>query len=107
MLPDFTQAKARANTDLLRWMRHQVPSVAPLIQGISKFRQHEGRIGTLVRHDRSTDTIEYTQQSFQFTADREEMKHFDLATIQRKFTDLAKQIGEAQTKRLLEVAGQP
>ena len=35
MLPDFTRAKSRANRDLLRWVRKQIPAVTPLIQGMA------------------------------------------------------------------------
>jgi hypothetical protein len=106
MLPDFTLAKARANRDLLRWVQRQIPAVTPLIQGVAAFRQHEGKIGKLVRSDESEHTIDYRLESFEFTLDREEMKRFDLAGTQQKLTDLAKRVGEAQTKRMLEVAGE-
>jgi hypothetical protein len=105
VLPDFTKAKARANRDLLRWVRQQVPAVTPLIQGVATVRQHEGQSSRFVRADRSEDAIEYRAESFEFSLDREEMKHFSLPAIQRKLTDLATRIGEAQTKRMLEVAG--
>ena len=58
MLPDFARVKARANRDLLRWARQQIPAVAPLMQGVAAFRQHEGKIGKIVREDWSGDPRE-------------------------------------------------
>ncbi len=49
MLPDLTKIKSRANRDLLRWVRQQVPAVTPLIQGVATFRQHEGKVGKIIR----------------------------------------------------------
>ena len=104
MLPDFTKAKSRANRDLLRWVRKQIPAVTPLIQGVATFNQHEGKVVKMVRADDSEATIDYRLESFEFALDREEMRRFDLPGIQRKLIDLAKRVGEAQSKRLLEVA---
>jgi hypothetical protein len=106
MLPDFTKAKSRANRDLLRWVRKQIPAVTPLIQGVATFNQHEGTVVKMVRADDSEATIDYRLESFEFALDREEMRRFDLPGIQRKLIDLAKRVGEAQSKRLLEVAGE-
>jgi len=106
MLPDFTKAKSRANRDLLRWVRRQIPAVTPLIRGVASFHQHEGKIGRMVRPDESEDTIDYQPESFEFVLSRDEMKQFDLQAIQQKLTRLAEQIGQAQTKRMLQVAGE-
>ena len=105
MLPDFPKAKARANRDLLRWVQRQVPAVTPIIRGVSTFRQHEGRIGKVVRVDKTEGDIEYEGQGFEFSMNREDMRQFDLAQIQKKLTELASQIGQAQSKKLLEMAG--
>lgn len=105
MLPDFTKAKARANRDLLRWVQKQVPLVTPLIRGVQTFRQHEGRAGTIVRVDASEAPIEYKEEGFEFTLTRDEMRRFDLALIQQKLLELAKQLGQAQSKKMLEMAG--
>jgi len=104
MLPDFTKVKSRVNRDLLRWVRAQVPAVTPLIQGISTFRQHEGKIGKIVRNDASEAAIEYRQSSFEFVTTRDEMRNFDLPAIQRKLSELAQRIGADQEKQLLETA---
>ena len=105
MLPDFPEVKNRASRDLLRWIRHQVPNVTPIIQGIATFRQHEGRIGTIVRADDSQDTIDYQPSEFAFSLDREEMRRFDLQAIHEKLNKLAKEMGADQSRRLLEMAG--
>jgi len=60
----------------------------------------------MVRADDSETTIDYRRQEFEFALNREEMRRFDLPAIQQKLTELAKRVGEAQTKRLLEVAGE-
>lgn len=106
MLPDFTKVKAKANRDLLRWVQRQIPSLTPLIQGVATVRQHEGRSSRLKRVDQTEGEIEYRAESFEFSLDREEMKRFDLPALQRKLADLATRIGEAQAKRMLEVAGE-
>jgi|CZLA01.1.fsa_nt_gi hypothetical protein len=105
MLPDFTKVKSRANRDLLRWVQQQIPAVTPLIQGITTFRQHEGRVGTIVRTDKSEAGIEYRQSSFEFVIDRNEMRTLDLPAIYQKLMDLAKRVGADQEKQLLDLAG--
>lgn len=91
MLPDFTKVKTRANRDLLRWVRQQVPAVTPLIQGVASFRQHEGKVGRMVRPDDSQETIAYRQSEFKFVLEREEMRRLDLSAIQEKLIGLAKE----------------
>ena len=103
MLPDFAKAKARAQRDFLRTIEQQVPIVAPLLKGVAKFRQHEGRGGHLMRADDSKSTIKYQNSEFSFTLSREELKRPDPSVVRQKIIDLARQIGEAQTKRMLEV----
>ena len=106
MLPDFTRVKTRANRDLLRWAHQQVPAVAPLLQGVATVRQHEGRVGRIVRQDESEASIDYCSVSCEFVLKREEMKHFDLKTIQQKLIEAANQIGQAQTRQMIVVAGE-
>ena len=106
MLPDFTGVKTRVNRDLLRRVRQQVPAVAPLMQGVATFHQHEGKIGRIVRADESEDPIDYHLVSCETVLNREEMMRFDLTAIQQKLSEVANQIGQAQTKRMLEAAGE-
>jgi len=103
MLPDFAKAKARAQRDLIRAVEQQVPIVAPLLKGVARFRQHEGGGSHLTRADSSQSTIEYKRSEFSFTLKCEEFKRFDLAVVREKLIDLARQMGEDQTKRMLEV----
>ena len=103
MLPDFAKAKARAERDLLRAVEQDVPNVGPLLKGVAKFRQHEGRGSHLTRADNSTSTINYQRFEFSFTLSREELKQFDLPVVRQKLVDLARQMAEEQTKRMLEV----
>jgi hypothetical protein len=104
MLPDFTKVKSRANRNLLRWVRHQIPAVTPLIQGITTFRQHEGKAGTIVRTDKSEAGIDYRQSEFEFVIDRNEMRTLDFPAIHQKLADLAKRVGADQERQLLELA---
>jgi hypothetical protein len=60
----------------------------------------------MVRSDESQDTIDYRLESFEFVLNRDEMKRFDLPGLQQKLTELATRIGQSQTKRMLEVAGE-
>lgn len=106
MLPDFKKAKDRAHRDLLRWVRRSIPAVTPLIQGVATVRQHEGRSGSIVRPDETRDTIDYQPQSFELALSRDEMKRSDLRILQEKLKTLSEQIGQAQTKRMLQVAGE-
>ena len=106
MLPDFTRIKTRVNRDLLRWVRRQIPAVAPLMQGVATFHQHEGKVGKIVREDESEDSIDYCPVSCEFVLNREEMKHFDLKTIQQKLIEVANEIGQAQTQQMLAAAGE-
>src|SRR6266849_1523743 len=106
MLPDLATVKRRANRDLLRWVRLQVPVLTPLIQGIGTFRQHEGRLLRMVRRDESEDTSGLRQSEFSLALEREDMRRFDLVAIQKKLSQLAKEMGDDQAKRLLEVVGQ-
>ena len=106
MLPDFTKVKTRANRDLLRWVRKQIPAVTPLLQGVGTFQQHEGKIGKIVHADESEDSIDYQPASSEFVLNREEMKRFDLKALQQKLTEVANQIGRAQTQKMLEAVGE-
>ena len=106
MLPDFTKAKARAERHLLRIVKQQVPIVAPLLKGVATYVQHEGLGSHLTRADNSTSTINYQHFEFPMTFSREELKRFDLSVVLQRLADLAQQMGEAQTKRMLEVVGE-
>jgi hypothetical protein len=106
MLPDFVKVKKRTHRDFLRNIQQQIPNIAPLLKGIASFRQHEGKIGRMVREDESESTIDYAPHSFEFTLDREEMKRFDPDAIRRKLLALAKDIGDAQSKEILQRAGE-
>jgi hypothetical protein len=79
--------------------------VTPLIQIVATFNQHEGNVGKMVTADDSESIIDYRRQEFEFALNRDGMRRFDLPVI-RKLTALAKEIGQAQTKRMLEVAGE-
>ena len=103
MLPDFPKAKARAQRDLVRAVEEQVPLIAPLLKGVAKFQQHEGRASDLTRADNSKSAIEYEPATFSITLSDEELKQPDLSAVRQKLVDLARQIGEHQTKRMLEV----
>ena len=106
MLPNFTKVRTRANRDLLRWVRQQIPALTPLLHGVATFQQHEGKIGRIVRADESEDSIDYQPVSSQFVLNREEMKRSDLKTLQQKLTEVANQIGQAQTQKMLETVGE-
>lgn len=105
MFPDFAKAKARTQRDFLRSVERQVPNLTPLLQGIAKFRQHEGRNSQLTRLDDSTQTTNYRRAEFSFTMSREEHKHFDPSSLVQKLVDAARKIGEDQTKHMLEAVG--
>ena len=104
MLPDFPKAKARAERDLLRAVEEQVPNVAPLLKGIAKYHQHEGRRRHLTRVDQSTSAGKYQMFEFSFDLTVEDFRCGDLSTVCHKMVDLARRLGEHQTKRMLEVA---
>ena len=106
MLPDFTRVKTRANRDLLRSVRQQIPAVAPLLQGVATFHQHEGRSGKIVRANESEAPIDYQPVSCESVLNREEMKRFDIEAIRQKLIEFANQIGQAQTQRMIEAAGE-
>ena len=106
MLPDFKRVKDRANRDLLRWVRQQVPAVAPLMQGVSTVSQHEGKVGMIVRRDQSEASIEFCPVSGEFVLTREDMKNSDLKAIREKLLEVARQIGQDQTRQMLKMAGE-
>ncbi|GEM_PF-6533275 len=93
MLPDFVRVKRHTNRNLLRWVRVQIPELTPLIRGIATLKQHEGNF--------AGQNIE-----LDFVLTREELRRPDMEAIRQKLTDLARQIGQAQEKRLLEVAAE-
>ena len=103
MFPDFAKAKARAERDLVRAIVRQVPIVAPLLKGVASVRQHEGRESHLTRADNSKSTTKPRHAQFPLTFSREELKRPDLSIVRQKLVDLAQQMGEHQTKRMLEV----
>ena len=106
MLPDFIRVKTRVNRDLLRWVRQQIPTVAPLMQGVAKYHQHEGKHGRIVRNDGSEDPIDFKHVSCESVLNREEMKRFDWEALLQKLTAVAEQVGRAQTQQMLAVAGE-
>lgn len=104
MLPDFIRVKRNLNRNLAKWVQLQIPLVAPLLAGIATFRQHEGKQARITRTDKSEGEIEYHQSSFEFAMSREEMRRTTVSAIQEKLLELAKRVGAAQEKQLLEMA---
>ena len=102
MLPDFAKAKARARRTLLRMIEAQVPVAAPLLKGVAVLRQHEGRAGEITRADKSTSTTNYELAEFSITFTRDELKQPDPTLIVQKIADVARQMGDTQTRRMLE-----
>ena len=103
MLPDFPKVKARALRDMLRAVEKQVPTVAPLLKGVARFRQHEGVGSRLARADKSESKLVYQRSEFTFTLTRAELRNPDRTAVTKKLVELAQQFGEDQTKRMLEV----
>lgn len=106
MLPDFPHLKRRVNTRLLRFVREQVPILAPLLRDVSSYTQHEGRRGDLTRADASTDTTLFEAAQFRFELPREEMRGFDLESLRRRLTELAGQIAAHQSQLMLTRVGE-
>jgi hypothetical protein len=106
MLPDYGKIKARVQREFMKWANLQIPLTSPLLKGIAKFRQHEGRLGRLRRADQSESTIDYGRSESQFALTREEMRTLNVSAIQKKLMKVAEDFGNDQTKRLLEVATQ-
>lgn len=102
MLPDFSKAKDRLRRDLLKRVKQQIPAFTPILQGVSTFRQHEGRSGNIIRTDKSEGSIEYHHSSFEFVTHRDEMRTLDINALQQKLMDLAKRVAEAQEKDFLQ-----
>jgi hypothetical protein len=100
MLPDFPYVKSLVRSRLLRWVKAQVPQLAPVLADIGTFHQHEGRRGQLVRSDASVSEMDFPKQSFQFELDREQMKTLDYEALRDKLTQLAQQMAAAQSRML-------
>jgi hypothetical protein len=102
MLPDFPEAKAMMQSQLLKWVRAQIPIISPILGQISHYTQHEGRRSELVREDRSV--AETTMSAFRgsITFSRDEMRSFDLHSIQEKFQTLAEELATHQSTTLLK-----
>jgi hypothetical protein len=106
VLPDFVRVKRRTERQLLRWLEEQIPELTPLVKGVQRFRQHEGRLGRIVRSDESEGVLNYPKAEFQLEVSREDIRSGDIGRIQAKVLDLAKRIGEHQAKEMLKVAGE-
>jgi len=106
VLPDFPDLKRRVNTRLLRFVREQVPIVAPLLRDVSAYTQHEGRRGELTRADASTDTTLFKAAHFRFELPKEEMHTIDLASLRRRLIELAEQIAAHQSHLMLTRVGE-
>lgn len=102
MFPDFPKPKEHALRTLLTWTQRAIPLVSPLLRGISRMRQYEGKIGELIREDQSRSLMDYQLQSFGFALERDEMKSFDLDGIKAKLLELAKKFGDAQEAKMLQ-----
>lgn len=105
MLPDFKRVKDYANRSLIQWAHRQVPTVAPLLQEVATFHQHEGKDFSVVRQDRPENSTGYRSVQAELPMTREEMKNCDLNALRKKLVEAANQIGRAQTQHMLEVAG--
>ena len=66
-------------------------------------RQHEGREAHHTRVDNTKSTTDYKLSEFSFTLTRDELKDPDPSIVFQKLFDLGRQIGQDQTKRMLEV----
>jgi aspartokinase len=106
VLPDFVRVKRLMNRRLLRWLETQISATNTLIQGVSRFTQHEGIKSTLHRADDSKSDINFREAGAEFTQTRAEMRQFDVEAIKRKLLDVARSMGEQQTKRMLELVNE-
>ena len=106
MLPDFGEFKAYARDQLLRWMRNQVPTISPILGEIRHFAQHEGRKGVLTRADRTIDPMEQSAAHVTFQITPEEMKTFDVPSLQKKLLSMAEQLSEQQSSTLFKSIAQ-
>jgi hypothetical protein len=106
VLPDFVRVKKRSERQLLRWLEQQIPELTPLIKGVQRFRQHEGRLGKIVRSDASEGTLDYPLAEFPLEISRDDIRSGDIDRIKARVLDLARRIGEHQTKEMLKVAGE-
>jgi len=106
MLPDFVRVKKRNERQLLRWLEEQIPELTPLVKGVQRFRQHEGRLGGIVRSDESEGILNYPPAEFQLEVSREDIRSGDIERIKVKVLDLAKRMGEHQVKEMLKVVGE-
>jgi hypothetical protein len=106
MLPDYPKIKNHARRLLLRWAREQAPTLSPLLDRVSRFRQHEGRSGELIRDDSTTAQFTYPLSSFEFAIPRELMKKFDLEGLRTAMLHVAKGLADMEEKTLVEKLSQ-
>jgi hypothetical protein len=106
VLPDFVRVKRIMNRRLLRWLETQISATNPLIQNVSRFSQHEGKMTTLHRADDSKSDINFREAGAEFTQGRAEMRQFDIEAIKRKLLEVARSMGEQQSKRMLELVNE-
>lgn len=97
VLPDFVRVKGRTERQLLRWLEEQIPELTPLVKGVQRFRQHEGRLGRIVRSDESEGVLNYPKAEFQLEVSREDIRSGDIGRIRPKCSTLRS--GSESTKR--------
>lgn len=106
MIPDFPHLKRRVNTRLLRFVRQQMPIVAPLLRDVLSYTQHEGRRGELTRADTSSDTTQLEAAQFRFELPKDEMRTLDFGSLKRRLTELAEQIAAHRSQLMLTRVGE-
>ncbi len=106
MLPDFPHLKRRVNTRLLRFVREQVPALAPLLRDVSSYMQHEGSRGDLIRADESRDSTTFEAAHFEFELPKEEMRVLDIEALKRRLMELAEQLAAHQSRLMLTRVGE-
>lgn len=106
MLPDFPKVKRRTGREFFRQVEARIPALTPLLQGVAKFRQHEGRTGRIVRTDNSEGELNYPITEVAMQVDRESMRRFDPAAMSEKVAHLAKEFGAQQSRKMLETVSE-
>jgi hypothetical protein len=106
MLPEFPELKRKLNRLLARMLREQLPLVAPLLEDISTFTQHEGKRGELTRADSSTDSTDFEIARIGVEISKDDMRVFSPEKIRRRIRDFAEQLAEHQSRLMLTRVGE-
>lgn len=102
MFPDYPKVKSRLREVLAQFVKAEIRRRSPILDEISRIRQHEGRTWSH-RMDGGSDAGKgYERFAYESSVTRDEMIAGDVALLFKKGEDTAEYFAETQTRALFD-----